>query len=70
MMRTRIGWRIPESQGWIACDTALLDLGVSGHRLNMNQHHRRTSVLNGDGATRAHAVPDAIQRGAPMIDDG
>lgn len=70
MIRTRIGWGISESQRRIASSTAPLDLGVSGNRLKVNQFHRRTSVLNGDGATRADAVLNAIQRGAPMIDDG
>lgn len=70
MTRTRIGWGIAESQRRIANDTAPLGLGVSGHRLNTKQNHRRTSVLKEDGATRAYAVTDAIRRGAPMIDDG
>lgn len=70
MTRTRIGWGIAEGQRRIANDTAPLELRVSGQSLNTNQNHRRTSVLKGDGATRADAVTAAIRRGAPMIDDG
>lgn len=70
MIRTRIGWGIAEGQRRIVNNTALLELGVSGQSLNTNQNHRRTSVLKGDGATRADSVTAAIRRGAPMIDDG
>lgn len=67
MTRTRIGWGMAESQWRIACGTVILDSEVSGHKLKTNQNHRRTSVLKEDGATRADAVLDIIQRGTPMI---
>lgn len=60
MTRTRISWGIAESQWRIACDTTLRTWRGSRHRLSMNKRHRCTSVLNGDGATRAKAVTDAI----------
>lgn len=70
MMCTRIGWGIAESQGRIDCDLALRAWRASGLGLKTKQNHRCTSVLIRDGATRGDAVPDIIQRGAPMINDG
>lgn len=70
MTRARIRWGMSDSQRLTACDTDLTDCGASGHNLYTNKYYRRTSVLKGDGATRAYAVTDAIRRGVPMIDDG
>ena len=70
MMHARTGREIRESHWSTVCDTALFNWSASGHKLSTNPYHRRTSVLERDGATRADTGTVIIQRGEPMIDDG